>query len=46
MGIGLSICREIVEAHDGEISASANSPTGTVFRVTLPAHREDSEHAA
>ena len=36
MGVGLSICREIVEAHGGHIVAAANTPRGTVFRVTLP----------
>jgi PAS domain S-box-containing protein len=43
MGIGLSICRSIVEAHDGRLRASANSPRGTVFQFTLPA---DGDHAA
>jgi len=41
MGIGLSVCREIVEAHGGRISATANQPTGTVFTVTLPTVARD-----
>jgi C4-dicarboxylate-specific signal transduction histidine kinase len=36
MGIGLSICRSIVEAHDGRIWASANVPRGAVLHITLP----------
>ncbi|MGN6517750.1 MAG: PAS domain-containing sensor histidine kinase [Rhizomicrobium sp.] len=36
MGVGLSICRTIVEAHGGRISASPNQPNGTVFKIQLP----------
>jgi len=47
MGLGLSICREIVEAHGGRITASANQPSGTVFAISLPGTPVDEpEHAA
>jgi two-component system sensor kinase FixL len=35
MGVGLSICRTIVEAHGGRIWAEPNTSGGTVFRFTL-----------
>ena len=37
MGIGLSICRTIIEAHGGKIWLADNIEAGTDFRFTLPA---------
>ncbi len=36
LGLGLYLCRAIVEAHGGKISVNDNSPRGTVFLFTLP----------
>ena len=42
IGMGLSICRSIIDAHGGRLWAEANQPRGTVFQFTLPAAQEDS----
>jgi signal transduction histidine kinase len=36
MGMGLSICRSIVDAHGGRLWASPRSPRGAVFQFTVP----------
>jgi PAS domain S-box-containing protein len=36
LGIGLSICRSIIEAHGGRLWASANAPRGAIFQFTVP----------
>ncbi|HEX7217253.1 MAG TPA: MASE4 domain-containing protein [Methylomirabilota bacterium] len=36
MGLGLAICRTIIDRHGGRLSASPAHPRGTVFRIVLP----------
>jgi signal transduction histidine kinase len=48
MGMGLAICCSIIEAHEGQLCASANEPRGAVFQFTLPLQRDETspaEHA-
>jgi PAS domain S-box-containing protein len=48
MGMGLPICRSIIEAHGGRLWATANEPRGAVFQFTLPVERDETvpaEHA-
>jgi predicted ATPase/signal transduction histidine kinase len=39
MGMGLSICRSIIEAHGGRVWAASNGAQGAVIRFTLPVHQ-------
>jgi PAS domain S-box-containing protein len=45
MGMGLSICRSIIKAHDGQLWGTARPEGGTVFAFTLPCVPEDSDEA-
>jgi PAS domain S-box-containing protein len=42
VGMGLSICRSIIDAHGGRLWAEANEPRGTIFQFTLPSAGESS----
>jgi len=43
MGMGLAICRSIIEAHDGRLWAARDEPSGTTLTFTLPAHPSESK---
>jgi signal transduction histidine kinase len=45
MGMGLSICRSIIEAHEGRLWVTPNNPRGAVFQFTLPANTSTSTSA-
>lgn len=39
MGMGLTICRSIIEAHGGRLWATGGQPSGALFQFTIPADR-------
>jgi two-component system sensor kinase FixL len=46
LGLGLSICWDIVEAHGGQLWVEASNPRGAIFNVALPAADEDTSSAS
>ena len=48
MGLGLYLCRTVVEQHGGTLGYAPNTPSGTIFRFTLPvaAEQEEAEEVA
>jgi len=44
MGLGLSICRTIIEAHGGQLWADTKQETGALFCFTIPQYHEGSEY--
>jgi PAS domain S-box-containing protein len=45
LGMGLPICRSIIEAHGGRLWVSANEPRGAVFQFTLALERDETAAA-
>jgi signal transduction histidine kinase len=43
MGMGLSICRSIIEAHEGHLWCTPGAGSGTVFSFTLPLSQEGAD---
>jgi C4-dicarboxylate-specific signal transduction histidine kinase len=41
LGLGLSICRSIIETHGGRLWATANKPRGAIFQFTLPSQADN-----
>jgi PAS domain S-box-containing protein len=45
VGMGLSICRSIIDAHGGRLWAETNEPRGAIFQFTLPPARDSLQPA-
>jgi len=43
-GLGLSICKQIIESHDGEIKAFSPEGSGLVFQISLPLNMVEREN--
>ena len=41
MGIGLALCKSIIQAHGGTLTVHDRIPSGTIFRFTLQAQEVD-----
>jgi two-component system sensor kinase FixL len=46
MGLGLSICKSIIDAHGGRLQAVPNAERGITFRFTIPLADQDTHHVA
>ena len=46
MGMGLAICRSLIETHGGRLWVTANEPRGALFQFTLPSEQDRSVRAA
>ena len=46
MGLGLSLCRTVVEQHGGSLGLEPNQPQGMIFKFTLPVHAPAPSSAA
>jgi two-component system sensor histidine kinase DctS len=44
MGLGLSLCRTVIEQHGGALSLAPHTPRGTVFTFTLPVFKPSHDH--
>ena len=41
MGLGLPICKSVIETHNGELTVASREPCGSVFRIVLPRDRHE-----